>query len=299
MGINLKARVNYSTKIMNNKNLGLILMGPASAGKSSAMGSLGVRTLYLYGSGESHGPASAKHFNPGCDLIPVCFDLDENGNQVDPDQAYQDLVDLLNDRKQIEEAGVKAIVLDGLTELEHLILSTTTYKLRLASEYKGQKSFAGPIVIDMARSVLNAIRKLQTELDIHYVISCLLIVKEVAENGVFTDASPQVNGFNVANAILQQIPDRLVIGHVEMGDGKVQPRLQVGAAVGRVTKDFSTKAITKIASFRCQLTGVDLSNASTLAPNLANVIEYKKAGRLLKKEELAAIKELNQAIPVG
>lgn len=276
MAINLKARIEAAKQDMEREELALIILGPASGGKSTAMGTMGVKTLFCYFSGETHGVAAANKAQNNPDLIPVCVDIDENGNKIAPDKAYEDFVALLEDVNQLRELGIQAVAIDGATELEHLITSTDKWNVAVQSKYKGNESFAGPITVGMFRPILDALRKLQRELKIHYVISCLLNVKEVGDNGILADASPQLAGFNVANGLLQQIPDRLIIAHTDTKDG-VEPRFQVGAKVGKSTKDFKTQEISKIASFRPQIQGVNLATApAILKPDLSKIIQYKR-----------------------
>lgn len=278
MAINLKLRIAAAQQDMERKELALILLGPASGGKSRAMGTMGVKTLFCYFSGETHGPASAIRAD-NADIIPFCVDIDENGQKIQPDLAFHDFVAFLNDTATLQELEVKAIAIDGLTELENLITSTDKWNVTVQSKYKGNESFAGPVTVGMFRPVLDALRNAQKKLGIHYVVSCLLNIKEVGDHGIISDASPQLAGFNVANAVLQQIPDRLIIAATETKDG-VAPRIQIGAKVGKSTKDFNTKEITKIASFRPQIQGVDISTApAILKPDLSKIIQYKLEGK--------------------
>ena len=142
MAFNFKAAEAQVAKSIDNKCLALMLLGQSGAGKSYTIGTFGVRTLLLFGTGESHGPQSAK--TAGADnVVPVCWDKDDEGNALSPDQAYKRLLEALGDSEGIKAAGFKAIALDGATELEQMIRKTLKWK-QLCETDKGCLLYTSP-----------------------------------------------------------------------------------------------------------------------------------------------------------
>lgn len=277
------ARIKAAQAQMECKHLALILFGPPSGGKSQALGTLGVRTLLLYFSGESHGPRSA-HAG-GSDVIPYCVDLDENGVKLEPDVAYAELVALLKNEKFFDDNAIKGIAIDSAGELEFMIMQTTHWKIEAQKRFKGVESYCFPITLEMFRPIMDELRNLQLKQNIHYVMTCILNVAEFADNGTISDASPQMYGYGTVSGLLQQFPDRMIIGQVEK-DGILKPRIQLGTMVTKSTKDQKTKEVTKIQHFRPQIQGVDLTGGPNfLPPDLSKLIKYKAAGKLVKAEK--------------
>lgn len=288
------AAIKEGQKRLENKNLALIALGPSGSGKSRLCGTMGVKTLYLHTSGESHGPASAAA--GGSEILPICIDagpsipskhVDGDGNEsmvpssttVSADEAYKRLLDILDSVAELKKLGVKAIAIDGATELESIIQNTTTWKQRLAAEYKGVKSYAGDLTLSMFRPILLKLQRLQAELGIHYVLTCILSVREYGENNEILDASPSLYGFNVATGLIQQFPDILVIGQVSDGE-RARPAIQLGSHVSKATKDQKSQEVRKLSNFYNRITGADLTTCPDLMkPNLKLVAEIKKLGK--------------------
>lgn len=260
---------------LKNKNVSLILLGASGSGKSRACGTFGVKTLYLHTSGESHGPASASV--GGADVLPIC--LDRDGDTVlTADETYARLLEILNSTAALKKLGIGAIAIDGASELETIITNTTAWKTKLTVEYKGVKSYAGELTLSMFRPVLVALQKLQQELNVHTVITCILHVKELGENGEILEASPSLYGYGVATGLIQQFADILIIGQLSDGE-KTRPGIQLGSHVSKVTKDQVTKEVRKLANFHNRITGADLSNApAIIKPSLKLIAEIKKLG---------------------
>lgn len=278
--INLSAMVKQGTEALKNKAVAAILLGPSGAGKSRACGTFGVKTLYLHTSSEAHGAASAAV--GGSEILPICIDV-EDGKTLSADDAYAKLLNILSAKDQIKALGVGAIALDGATEIESVIMGTTAWKQRVAAEYKGVASYAGPVTLGLFRPILTALQALQRDLNIHYALTCILNVKELGESGAITNAEPKLKGFDVATGIVQQFPDVLVIGQVSDGE-RSRPAFQLGAHVHKTSKDFTTKEVRKLQNFWVRVTGADISEApDMLAPNMSRIVEIKAAGRYVKK----------------
>jgi hypothetical protein len=278
--INLAEMIKDGNKALLNKAVAAILLGPSGAGKSRTCGTFGVKTLYLHTSSEAHGAASAAV--GGSEILPICIDVEE-GETLSADKSYERLLSILGAKDQLKKLGIGAIALDGATEIENLIMQTSAWKARVASEYKGVASYAGPVTLGMFRPILTALQALQRDLGVHYIMTCILNVKELGENGAITNAEPKLKGFDVATGIVQQFPDVLVVGQVSDGD-RTRPAIQLGAHVHKASKDFTTKEVRKLQNFWVRVTGADLSEApDMLAPNLARIAEIKAAGKYTKK----------------
>ena len=255
-----------------NDKLFLILLGSSGNGKSFAQGTFGVKTLYLYAQGESHGPKSAATLG-GANIVPVCIDR-EGAKELSPDEAIARLITILDDVEGIEKAGFKAISIDGASEIEALIRSTAKFKLTAKTSFE-----EGPATLAVFRQILNRLKKLQREAKVHVCLTCTLSVKEYGEDGAILESSPSLHGFQVATGLIQQFDDVMVIGRMQRKD-KVGYRLQLAAGVNKTTKDFTTKEVNKTYNFSPRLTGVDiLELGATLDSDLAALIELKKKGR--------------------
>jgi hypothetical protein len=279
MSFDLATALKEGQAVLKQKQLGAILLGSSGSGKSRACGTMGVKTLYLYTSGEQHGALSAS--SGGSEILPICVDQ-EGGKALDPDAAYSRLLAIINDGEAISKAGIKAVVIDGLTEIESMILETKAWKQRVQVEYKGVASYAGPVTLSLMRPILTGLQKLQKDHGIHFVVTCILNVKELGEHGEIMSAEPKLKGFDVATDMVRQFADVLIIG--QMSNGEVsKPRIQIGAHVSKASKDFKTLEVRKLQNFHVRVTGCDLSGApDTLAPNLAKIAEYKASGKYVE-----------------
>lgn len=277
--MNLSQLIKAGQERLKNRHVALCLLGTSGAGKSRACGTFGVKTLYLHTSGESHGPASAA--SGGSEILPVC--LDKDGEELlTADEAYKRLLDILGSGAELKKLGVDAVAIDGATEIETIIQGTTHWKTELAAKYKGVKSYAGDLTLSMFRPILARLQKLQEELGIHYVMTCMLNVREYGEDNVIVDAAPSLYGYNVATGLIQQFPDILVIGQVSDGE-RARPAIQLGSHVSRVSKDQTSKEVRKLSNFHCRITGADLSEAPSLVkPDLGRIARTKAAGKYVE-----------------
>ncbi len=268
-----KAKEN-AQKDLNNRTLGAIILGAPGAGKSSLAGTAGERTLYLYSGGESHGVSAAS--TSGTDVVGVRVDRDDSGAPLGADGSYQRIIDILAAKDGIVEEGFKLVVLDSLTEIESIIRGTTKWKRECESASGKHNSFAEPTAtINMFRPILSALRDLALDHGIHYVATCPLMVQALGEDGQISEASPKLSGYSVAESLIMQFPDVLVVGRIVRNDKQVFA-LQFNAGVSKVSKD-ATGNVKKIASFNPRITGVrDLPEV--LPANLAQLIAGKEKG---------------------
>lgn len=270
-----KAEADAQQDLLND-DLFLILLGASGNGKSYTLGTFGVKTLYLYTQGESHGPRSAST-KGGKNIIPVCIDR-EGKNPLSPDEALKRFHTILDDIEGLKKAGIKAIAVDGATELEALIRGSSRFKKDCLSNGKHNNFAEGAATTDQFREILHKLKRVQAELKVHVCITCILDVKELSEEGEILASSPKLQGANVAASIIQQIGDVMVIGRMQKKD-KVGYRLQLLAKVTKTSTDFATKEIKKTYNFSPRLTGVDiLSLGGTLDADLSKLIALKKGG---------------------
>lgn len=258
-------------------NLAAIVMGQSSAGKSYLAGTLPGKTLYLYTQGEEHGKDSAKLASGAakdCRVVPVSLDL-VDGKVVGADSAYKRLIAML-DAESIKKAGFTSIVIDGLTELEALVRSTQQWKADCTTNKGEHNGFAEQAAtIKGLRTVMDALRSLQRELGINYVVTCLLMVKGTEENGEITASEPKLLGFEVAAQIIPQFPDQIMIGRMSNEEGMVKPRLQFTSAAQKAVKEKNGQ-IKKLIGFTPRLRGVTELPA-TMAADLRAVLKLKGA----------------------
>lgn len=256
-------------KDLDNHLLRALVLGPSGSGKSTLLGTFGCRTLYLYTTGESHGPVAAS--SNGADIIPVCIDRDGD-TVLAADESYNRLLTILGSGDQIKKMGVGAIAIDGATELETIIRQTTKWRKACETDKGKHNGFAEPAAtLMMFRAVLDALRKLQLDLGIHYAMTCILDVKELADNGEILESTPRLTGYSVAEGLCQQL-EYFAVGRMTKGD-KVSHRIQFMAGVTKASKD-QVGRIKKTLNFNPRLFGVNTPPA-TLDADLSKVIDLK------------------------
>lgn len=283
MSFDFSSAVAEAKKDIESDALFLLLLGQPGGGKSYAQGTFGVKTLYLYTGAECHGPKSATKsaLRKGQTdvIVPVRIDADNST----PDQAYKRLLTILTDIEGIKKLGIKAITLDGATEIEAIIRGTTDYKNIVQNQYKGVESYAGPAVLALFRPILTALRNLRVQLGIHVCMTCILDVTEYAIDGAIASAKPTLAGYNVAMGLIQWFDDRIVVGKMKRGDGSVGYPFQLGSEITRSTQDFKTKEIRKIHHVNIQLSGCDMTSFPEAIPSdLSLLIKYKEAGKFVE-----------------
>ena len=156
MTFDLAQMIKESESDLKNNQLGLVILGSSGAGKSRMLGTFGVKTLYLYASGEAHGPVSAA--SGGSEIVPICLDR-AGDKELTADESYARLLAILADDVGLKKLGIKAIALDGATEIENIILGTTKWETTIQAAYKGVKAYAGPVTLAMFRPVMNALTR--------------------------------------------------------------------------------------------------------------------------------------------
>lgn len=252
--------------------VGAIILGPSGAGKSSVLGTFGCKTLYLYTTGESHGVKAAMATG-GSQIIPVCIDKDDE--QLAPDAAYRRLLDILGEKDAIKKMGVGAVVIDGASELEACVRESTAWKNECKTAQGKHNSFAEPgATLALLRPVVNALKALQRDVGVHFAMTCILDVKEVGMYGEIETASPRLTGFSVAESLVQQFSEVLVVGRM-VRDDVTKYKFQFMTDITKASKDEAGR-IKRAINFNPRVTGLLITELpSTVDANLQEIIKLK------------------------
>ena len=215
--------------------LQLLVLGPSGSGKSHLGGTYPGKTLYLYGDSERHGVKSA--FKEGGDnLIPVAWGSDKSGDRRSPDKAYKYIQELLN-IDSLKAAGIQFIVMDSLVDLMKVIRHTAMWTNRCATAKGGHNSFAEPdAYVEMIDPILSTLRHLQEFHGIDFMVTGDLEIQEQEENGMIIQTKPRLPSFSVAERVIQQFQDIIMISRVK-GKKKTGPVIQMGASATRNSVD--------------------------------------------------------------
>jgi hypothetical protein len=282
MAFNFAAAEKQALKDTECRKLGLILLGQSGGGKSFAAGTFGVKTLYLYGSGESHGPTAARHSGGG-NVVPVLWDYDDEGVKLAPDAAYKRLLDCLRDIESITAAGFKAVMVDGATELEALIRQTKRWEQLCLTDKGKHNNFAeGTAAGTMFRAVLDALRELQRAADVHYAMTCILDVRQLGADGAILESAPRLTGYQLADSIVPQFPDIVVVGRMLKNEVPGH-YFQFLAGVTKSSKDAAGE-IKKTVNFHPRIAGKALTDLPAAVPADLGKLAAFKAGTKKAKE---------------
>jgi hypothetical protein len=274
MSFNFDKALADSSSNKGDHLLGAIVLGPSGAGKSSVMGTMPGKILYLHTTGESHGPKSARATGKA-NVMAVCIDRDGD-SVLSPDASYDRLLAILSDIEGIKKLGIGSIALDGASELESIVRATDKWAKMCTTAQGKHNGFAEPTAtITMLRPVISALKTLQQRLAVHYAVSCILDVKTLGADGAIEEATPRLQGFSVAESLVQQFGDVLVVGRMER-DGVVKHKLQFMSDVTKVAKD-ERGTVKKAINFAPRLAGVLVSDlAGLMDADLAKLVDFKK-----------------------
>lgn len=260
---------------MDNKKLFLVLLGASGNGKSFSQGTFGVKTLYLYTQGESHGPRAASTLG-GANIVPVC--IDRNGDKsLTADEGLKRLHEILDDTESLQKNKFGAISVDGFSELEDLVRNSTKFKIMTTTESGKHNGYAeSSATLFQLKEIIAKLKRLQRVLNVHVCVTEILTVKELNEEGLILDSSPQLIGYSVATGVLQQFDDVMIVGRMQKKD-KMSYRFQLLAGSTKTSIDGVTHEIKKTFNFSPRLTGVDiLSLPTTLEANLSSLAKIKE-----------------------
>jgi hypothetical protein len=274
MGFDFAKAIAEGEKEALTTSLEAIILGQSGAGKSHIIGTLGVKTLYLYTSGETHGVKAAKKEGTK-NVCPIAIDY-VDGVQLTPDDAYNRVLSLLDDVDGIRKGGFGAIAVDGATELEALIRSTTKWQTLCKSAKGAHNTFEEPrATLTMFRPIINGLKRAQRTMGAHIMMTCILDVKEYGTMNEVVECSPRLLGFSVAESIVQQFGDVLVVGLMKKDD-VVKPKLQFMTDVVKTSKSESG-VVKKTINFSPRITGLGVEQLpKTMDASLAAVVKLKE-----------------------
>lgn len=229
-----KARA-YADQVMKNPLLEAIILGSQGAGKSYALGTLGCKTLHLYGTRESHGPKTAGVAG-GSNVIPICFDHTETG-PLAADDALITLDAILHDYAWMKTEGIQAIALDGMAVLEALVKDTTEWAQKTKNANGKHNTYKETEAsMEIIGRVISWLKAAQRELGCHIVVTGILDVRETDQYGGIVEAAPRLQGFGLAEMIAQHFGDVLVVGKMTK-DGLTKWKLQFMSDLTKSAKD--------------------------------------------------------------
>jgi hypothetical protein len=277
MAINFAAAFESARAQMDSKAIEAIVLGTSGAGKSFLLGSFGVSTLYIYFSGESHGPrAAAKRAKEtGSVIHPICGDLGDDGKQLTADAAIARVLEILNSEEILDTLQIGAIALDGAAELEVFIRASEKFKKDCVGSNGKHNNFAEPTVTNAhMRPILNRLKQLQRERGIHFALTCMLDCKEYGEFNDIVEATPRLRGFQVAESLVQQFGDVLVTGPMKR-DGQTKWKLQFMSDLSKVSKEVNG-TVKRAVNFNPRLNGA--TPPAYLDADMREVIRLKELG---------------------
>lgn len=251
-----------------------MVLGPSGGGKSGAAGTFGCKTLYLYAGGESHGVRAAKLQSSG-DLVPVRFD---HGSST-PDETLNNLLGILRNAEGIEKMGIRAVYVDGASELEFLIRNSTQWKEACKTSKGLHNTFEEPkATVTFFRPIIEAMKELQWKLGLHIAMSCIVDVKEYGPDGEIVECMPRILGYGVAESLIQQFGDTLVVSKMRNPKtGDSSRRFQFMTDVVKTAKEESG-VIKKSINFSPRISGVK-ELPPHMAASLNDVLKLKVKGK--------------------
>lgn len=276
MTFNYDAAIAASRKQMENKALEAIVLGPSGSGKSYLLGSFGVPTLYIYSTGETHGPRAANEHaaKTGGNIVPICMDLTEDGEQLAGDAVLDRVALILAQDKLLDELKIGAIAIDGAAELEVHIRASDRWKRGCTTDKGKHNNFAeGSVTCELFRPIFNRLKELQRTRGIHFAMTCMLDVKEYGELYDIAEASPRLKGYQVAEMLIQQFGDVLVVGPMTKNSER-KWKLQFMTDLTKVSKDL-TGVVKRAINFAPRLNGTKETPPAYMEADLRNVVKMK------------------------
>ena len=238
-----------------SSRLSLLVAGPSGAGKSHLIGTYPGKVLYLTAGGEIHGVDSARKTSKN--ITPIAIDRDKSG-PLSADDAVKRFI-AVTDSASVQKAGFELVVFDGLTELEKVVRATAKWKNLCQTKDGGHNSFAEPsATLQLMDALILRLRNLQFDLGLDLVVTCILDVTETNKRtGEIESAKPRLQGYQVAESMVQQFGDIVIIGQMVNAD-KVSGRvLQMQGDLVRQSVDLKTQEVKKFFGITPRLAGVE------------------------------------------
>jgi hypothetical protein len=264
----------------DTSKLELLLMGPSGAGKSYTIGTLGVKTLYLYAMRETHGPKTAK-VSGNDNIIPICIDYGTWGDETSAraftaDESLQFVRSILTSFDWIKKSGFEAIALDGIAALEVIVKETSEWKKKcLTTQGKHNTFKESEASQEIIGGVVNLLKGCQRELGVHIVATAMLDVKDMDGFGGISEAAPKLQGYGVCEAVVANFGDVLVVGKMTKGTD-VKWKFQSLLDIKKVSKE-ENGTIKKILNFSPRLSGAAMP--SIMDADLSKVVKMKRGDK--------------------
>lgn len=241
MSFNFEKAKKSALRSLKNPLLEAVILGSSGAGKSYAIGTLGVRTLYLYGTRETHGPKSAS-VKGSDNIVPICIDYgywkdEKDEREFTADESLALLREVLTAHDWLRKEGFKAIALDGLAVLEALVKETSQWREKCKTAAGKHNTYKETEATqEVIGSVISLLKTAQREIDAHIVVTGILDVKEVDGFGGISEAAPRLQGYGLAESLNQHFGDVIVVGKMTRA-GETKYKFQFMTDLVKVAKD--------------------------------------------------------------
>ncbi len=282
MKFDYKKAIVSAQKTLDNKRLELILLGHSGAGKSYAIGTLGVKTLYLYAGKESHGPSAAST-EGGDNIVPLRFDRGMWPGDKLPveraftaDEQYLYLEMLLKDHDYIKGEGYGAIAIDGLPVLEAMVKETSAWKERCKTASGKHNTFKETEASqETLGNIIGWMKAAAAVCDLHIIVTGIIDVKEKDGYGAVVEAVPKMGGYGLCESMIQFFGDVVVKGKMSM-NGETKYKFQFLSDLTRTAKDEAGN-LKKAMNFSPRITGVK-NVPDMMDADLAQLAKLKAGG---------------------
>lgn len=229
-----------ASEMLNSDLLFAAVLGMSGGGKSRVCGTMPGKILYLFTGAEKHGPLSAS--SAGGKIIPIQADFNYTTRKPfnTKDEVYINLLNILKSHESFIKGGYNSIVIDGLTEMEMIIRETKVFKDKCKTSSGGHNSFQeGVATSDLIRVLLDELRNLQRATKCHVAVTCILDVKALGDSKEILESSPKLKSYGVAEGLIPQFDDVLVVGRMQKDDEIPEYNFQMGSGVSRTSKEVN------------------------------------------------------------
>lgn len=238
---NFKQARQLATKALKNPLLELIVLGSQGSGKSYSVGTLGVKTLFLYGTRESHGPKTAS-VEGGPNVEPMCIDYgvwpgEETERPFTNDESLEFIRAILTDHDYITKEKYQAIAVDGLAVLEAMAKGTAEWKEKCKTTGGKHNTYKETEATqEILGEIISLLKGCQRLCGVHIVVTGVLDVKSTDAFGAIEEAAPRLGGYGLAESLNQHFGDIVVVGKMSRG-GETKYKFQFLTDLTKVSKD--------------------------------------------------------------
>ncbi len=277
-----KARAD-AKKAVNQDKLFLIVLGHSGAGKSTALGTLGVKTLLLYGTRESHGPVAAQR-EGSANVEPMCIDYgtwpgETTQRDFTADESLQFISAILSDTDYLKAEGFKAVCVDGLPVMEAIVKESSLWQEKCKTAAGKHNTFKeSEASQELLGQLIDGLKHCQQEIDCHVVVTGVIDVKEKDSYGAIVEAIPRLGGYGLCETLIQHFPDVVCCGKMVKG-ADVKYKFQFMADLTRTAKD-EHGTVKKAMNFSPRLTGCE--TPEIMDADLSQLAKLKKTRKVTK-----------------